>query len=60
MDTLNETQVALVLDVSIRTLARWRAAGNGPAFVKVGNRIGYPRESLVEYVASRAKIPEAA
>ena len=36
-------------DLSPRTLERWRQQGTGPAFVKVGRRVGYTHEAIVAY-----------
>lgn len=31
------------------TLANWRAKGRGPAFVKIGARVVYPLDRLIEW-----------
>ena len=36
-----------------RTLTNWRAAGAGPAFVKIGGRILYPLDGVVAWERSR-------
>jgi hypothetical protein len=56
MDVLNETEVAVALGVSIRTLARWRVSGDGPPTVKVANRVGYPREELIKWLAEGVEL----
>jgi hypothetical protein len=35
--------------ISVRTLANWRYLGNGPAFCRIGGRILYPEEKLIEW-----------
>lgn len=35
------------------TLAEWRCKGNGPRFVKVGNRVRYTPAALAEWIESR-------
>lgn len=36
--------------VSLKTLQRWRAAGIGPSYIKVGGRIRYSTEALQRYL----------
>lgn len=48
--------------ISTRTLANWRSAGTSPPFSKIGGRILYPLDELVEWekrrtVGSTAKYP---
>lgn len=35
--------------ISVRTLANWRSSGNGPAFSRIGGRILYPEERLMDW-----------
>ena len=51
MALFTESETAVALGVSVRTLARWRASGNGPAFTRIANKIGYPEQTLIEWVA---------
>lgn len=39
--------------LSLRTLASWRKAGTGPAFVRVGRNIRYPLDALQAFIAAR-------
>ena len=39
--------------VTIRTLANWRSAGISPPFTKVGGRILYPLNQLIEWERRR-------
>ena len=48
---LLEDELARRWRVSARTLQRWRRAGRGPAHLKFGNRIRYPREEVEQYEA---------
>lgn len=41
--------------ITVRTLANWRSTGNGPKFTKVGGRVLYPLEAIVEWEKSRTK-----
>ncbi|HYF87135.1 helix-turn-helix domain-containing protein [Azospirillum sp.] len=44
MSMLNEQEAAALLNLSPKTLTRWRWKGIGPAFVKVGARAVRYRE----------------
>jgi hypothetical protein len=49
---LNEVAAAARLGLAVKTLQRWRWAGCGPAFVKVGRRaIRYDPASLDAFIA---------
>lgn len=39
--------------VNVRTLANWRSAGVSPPFTKVGGRILYPLDDLIEWEKRR-------
>ena len=40
---------------STRTLENWRATGRGPRFVKIGTRVCYRREDVLEYIESNVE-----
>lgn len=53
MDTLLTTkQAATYLNVSVNTLNRWRWAGRGPTFAKMGDVVRYSQSDLDAYVAA--------
>lgn len=39
--------------ISARTLANWRYMGTGPKFTRVGGKILYPLEDLLEWESTR-------
>lgn len=40
--------------LSVRTLANWRSAGNGgPPFMKLGGKVLYPLSKLIEWERKR-------
>ena len=49
---VGEEDAAASLGVAPRTLQRWRVTGEGPAFCKLGSRIGYRMEDLEAFVAA--------
>jgi hypothetical protein len=54
MDTkhLNQTELSRRWGLSPRTLERWRWAGCGPAFLKVGGSVRYRLEDVEEFEES--------
>ena len=50
---LSPIEAAEVLGVCPATLFNWRAQSEGPAYVRLGGRIRYPRFELDAYVASQ-------
>lgn len=53
-DMLTTQEAADLLRVHPVTLARWRAAGTGPTFIRVGRSIRYPATELQAWLANRA------
>jgi predicted site-specific integrase-resolvase len=57
---VKEDVAAERLGIAPRTLARWRWAGCGPAFVKVGRRaVRYDPEELSRFIAHGRRAVEA-
>jgi hypothetical protein len=49
---LDETVAAHVLGLSVKTLRRWRWAGKGPAFRKIGRAVRYSASDLEAFISS--------
>jgi len=49
---LTEAEMAATLDRTRRSLSGWRRAGQGPAWVKIGPTILYPKEGLAAWLQS--------
>ena len=47
---LKEHEVARVLNVEVATLRRWRWAGQGPRFIKVGAAVRYDPADLNAFI----------
>lgn len=45
-----------VLKISEKTLANWRGIKTGPPFTKVGRKVLYPADLLLQWLASRTDI----
>lgn len=49
---LNETQTADLLNIKVPTLRRWRWAGKGPHFLKIGGAVRYEPSELEGFIAA--------
>lgn len=45
-----QADAAKALDVSERTLERWRVEGRGPRFIKLGKLVSYTETDLRDFV----------
>lgn len=52
---LREEEVARLLNLEIATLRRWRWAGRGPRFVKLGSAVRYRFDDLNEFIEQGAR-----
>jgi hypothetical protein len=52
-----ETETAQQLNLSIRTLRKWRQLGIGPPWVKVGRQVVYSDESRVTWLKGQEVQP---
>lgn len=52
---LNQIELAARLNISPRTLERWRWTGEGPRFMKVGGRVVYRLEDVEVYEDSQLR-----
>ena len=52
---LNTAQAAVALDLSPRTLERYRVVGGGPRYVKVGRLVRYLPSDLEHWLKSRGR-----
>ena len=50
---LDDKELAVELNVSPRTLARWRRLCEGPPTVNIGRKVAYRREAVLAWLASR-------
>lgn len=39
--------------ITIRTLANWRSTGEGPRYTKVGGRVLYPVDAVIDWEKTR-------
>jgi predicted DNA-binding transcriptional regulator AlpA len=52
---LHEAEVAKILSIKVSTLRRWRWAGEGPKFIKIGAAVRYDPQALKDYLAGRVR-----
>jgi Helix-turn-helix domain len=50
---LTQSQLAAGLKICSTTLKRWRALGEDPPSTKIGNRVYYSRDSVIEWMRRR-------
>ena len=56
---LTEREVAVLLNVSVKVLQKWRAQGIGPPWTRVGpTAIRYWPEKLDQWLSARASAPD--
>lgn len=53
---LREPDAATYLELAPKTLARWRWAGKGPAFYKLGSAVRYSVDDLDSYISNAAVV----
>jgi hypothetical protein len=54
---LAERDAAAELKLMPRTLRKYRDEGAGPAYVIIGRKVFYPRDALLQWVASKLVTP---
>ncbi len=47
---VNETEAARILKLQVTTLRRWRWAGKGPRFLKLGAAVRYDPADLTAFI----------
>lgn len=52
---LNEQQAAELLSISVKTLQRWRWKKVGPEWCKLGKRVAYPKDKLINWAMSKSQ-----
>lgn len=53
---LTEKDVARIVNLSLPTLRRWRAAGEGPLFVKIGSAVRYRDQDVAQWLADLSPV----
>lgn len=57
---LKTAELAEELGLHPITLVNWRREGRGPAFVRFGRAVRYPRAAVEAFAASSMQVPVAA
>lgn len=52
LDCLLEDDFRLLAGATRGTVEAWRKRGQGPAYIRLGNRVLYPRDAVSEYLRS--------
>ncbi len=53
---LTPQQTATLLSLSPKTLARWRWAGCGPRFIKIGGRVRYAESEIQAFIEAGVRM----
>ncbi len=53
LPTITETQRAAALHKDPKTLSRWVAAGSGPSYYRLADRVHYSRADVLKWLAGR-------
>ena len=56
-DLLTRSDLARFLNVSEKTINRWYAERKGPPRVKVGRKVFYRKEAVLEWIARQEEVP---
>lgn len=59
IEVLSQPELAALLGVAERTLEKWRYQRTGPAFVRLGARVGYRRSDVERWLSSQTVRTEA-
>ena len=54
---LSEFELSEQLGNSIRTLARWRRLGEGPAWTKIGPKVFYRESAVFDWLRCQERTP---
>lgn len=52
LDCLIEEDFQLLADATAGTVEAWRKRGQGPAYIRLGNRYLYPRKAVAKHLES--------
>jgi predicted DNA-binding transcriptional regulator AlpA len=52
-ELLTQLQLCDIAQVTPKTVGRWRAAGRGPRWLRVGGQIRYRRSDVEQWLTSR-------
>lgn len=55
IDLYTPEEAGRLLKMATQTLAKWRMTGEGPSFLKFGNRIRYSGEGLMSFISDNTK-----
>lgn len=56
LEMLTAAELAELFKTSESVLSQWRIRGQGPAFVKMGRSVRYPRQEVEEWLDANKKL----
>ncbi len=57
LDCLTEEDLQLFAAITPGTAEAWRKRHKGPAFIRIGNRVLYPRKAVADHLATLTRAP---
>jgi len=55
LQCITDDDLQLLADVTPSTAEAWRKRGQGPAYIRIGNRVLYPIECIATFMDSRRR-----
>lgn len=55
LDCLTEFDLLLLADITPTTAEAWRKRGEGPGYIRAGNRYLYPRAEVSKWLSGRVR-----
>jgi len=52
MELMREADAARLLELSVRTLQKWRWSGKGPEFLRLNGAVRYNRADLLRFISA--------
>lgn len=50
LDCVTEEDLCLLAHAKLSTLEAWRKRGQGPSYIRIGNRVLYPRKAIAAHL----------
>lgn len=54
-----EEEVAMIFNISVKTLRNWRSLRIGPAWTKFGHRVHYPQDGVADYLEQNTHVTQS-
>ena len=55
LNCITEADLQLLAEITPSTSEAWRKRGQGPEYIRIGNRVLYPHKAVADYMESRKR-----